>query len=238
MKKLLTFILALTMVFTFAACGEADEPVGDAHPGVPLPDVTESEETTPEPEPETIVELDAEPEPEIIDDDLEPEPEPTPDPEPEPIPVYVTPFTDADKTMYITGTTANVRAEYNTDSDIRGTLSHRDSVRVTGISTDAGVEFYRVEFNGGTAYIHSSLLSDTQPLANVVGSNTGGGNSQFPPQRNEFNTQEEYIQALEKFYGVERIIGEGGFIRVGHRVVIPEGAVSVIDDTPDDIRLS
>jgi len=146
MKKLLALSLALSLILALTACGGGDEPDETPQPPAPIG----GEEIPP-------AQPDPTPQPEPSEPADEPGDEPT---EQEP---YFPPFADVNLFMYVAESIVNVRAEYNTTSNILGTLVHREAVNVTGISTDDSVQFYRISFGGTDAYIHSSLLTDTQP---------------------------------------------------------------------------
>lgn len=68
-------------------------------------------------------------------------------------------FTDINKTMYSTGD-VNVRSSYSTSSKAVGSLREGDTVTVIGTSTNG---WSKVKFNGQTAYVKTSLLTDKKP---------------------------------------------------------------------------
>lgn len=68
-------------------------------------------------------------------------------------------FTDTNKVMYSTGE-INVRSSYSTSSTVIGSLKEGDTVSVIGTSTNG---WSKVKFNGQTAYIKTSLLTDKKP---------------------------------------------------------------------------
>ena len=84
--------------------------------------------------------------------------------------------TDVSKTMYVAQSgKINVRDSWTTNSTKVGELSYNDKVTVTGITTTTsdGYQWYRIKYNGITAYVRSDLLSEKQN-----GSvSTGGSNS-------------------------------------------------------------
>lgn len=67
------------------------------------------------------------------------------------------PVTPMSKTMFVTGS-SNVRAGYSGNDEIIGKLQLNNQVEITG---KVG-EWYQINYNGSTAYIHESLLSDTE----------------------------------------------------------------------------
>lgn len=67
------------------------------------------------------------------------------------------PVTPMSKTMFVTGS-SNVRAGYSGNDEIIGKLQLNNQVKITG---KVG-EWYQINYNGLTAYIHESLLSDTE----------------------------------------------------------------------------
>ena len=68
-------------------------------------------------------------------------------------------FTDTNKTMYSTGE-VNVRSSYSTSSKAVGSLKEGDTITVIGTSTNG---WSKVKFNGQTAYVKTSLLTDKKP---------------------------------------------------------------------------
>lgn len=68
-------------------------------------------------------------------------------------------FTDTNKTMYSTGD-INVRSSYSTSSKAVGSLKEGDTVTVIGTSSNG---WSKVKFNGQTAYVKTSLLTDKKP---------------------------------------------------------------------------
>lgn len=89
--------------------------------------------------------------------DSEPTVEPNPSTPTEPT------FTSANKTMYATGD-INLRASWSTSSDKTG-ITKGTELKVTGTSTEKinGYVWYRVEYNGQTKYVASSLITSTKP---------------------------------------------------------------------------
>lgn len=75
-------------------------------------------------------------------------------------------FKAVDKEMYIDVSTANVRRQPNTNSDVLARLSRGTAVKVTG----EGTGWSRVALNSGTGYISSQLLTGTKPTTPPSGS--------------------------------------------------------------------
>lgn len=69
---------------------------------------------------------------------------------------------ELDKTMYTTSV-VSVREKSNADSTKLGDLSYAQSVHVTGRDKNTG--WYRIEYDGGVAWVSDSYLSDTKPVA-------------------------------------------------------------------------
>lgn len=89
-------------------------------------------------------------------------------------------FTDANETVYATGT-VNIRASYTADSEKLGSLSSGQSVTRTGTAIE-GTEaegWSRVSLSdGSTAYISSKYLSTTKPVAQQQASKPSGQQQQ------------------------------------------------------------
>ena len=88
---------------------------------------------------------------------------PEPTVEPNPSTLTEPTFTSANKTMYATGD-INLRASWSTSSDKTG-ITKGTELNVTGTSTEKinGYVWYRVEYNGQTKYVASSLITSTKP---------------------------------------------------------------------------
>ena len=101
------------------------------------------------------------------------EPQPTEEPEPteETAPEYT--YTDMSATMYATQT-VNVRNLPSTDGEKVGSLSANQEVTITG---QASTGWYRIEYNGGEAYVSDKYLSDTKVEVQASDDNSGGGRS-------------------------------------------------------------
>lgn len=69
-------------------------------------------------------------------------------------------FTEMNKTMYVTGT-VNVRNLPSKDGEKVGSLSKGTQVIVTGKCNETG--WYRFDFDGASAYVSSSYLSENKP---------------------------------------------------------------------------
>lgn len=71
------------------------------------------------------------------------------------------------QTYYVTGNAVNARSCPRTDCEIVTTFSRGRSVRVletvTGSSVSGNTNWYRARYQGQDIFIHSSLLSRTQP---------------------------------------------------------------------------
>ncbi len=83
-------------------------------------------------------------------------------------------YSDLNATKYV-NTDANVRNLPSKEmGDIIGGLSVNSAVLVTGRCNETG--WYRIEYNGGEAYIYDGLLNDNPPLIQntpIVDNNTG-----------------------------------------------------------------
>lgn len=69
-------------------------------------------------------------------------------------------FSNVNQTVYAVNDGINVRSSYSTSSSAVGTLRKGDSVQRIGIGSNG---WSKVNFNGQTAYISSSLLTTTKP---------------------------------------------------------------------------
>lgn len=88
-------------------------------------------------------------------------------------------YTDMDATMYAQKT-VNVRSLPNTDGEKLGSLSTNDEVKVTGQCAETS--WYRIEYNGGVAYVSNSYLGNDkvvveQPKTEQTAQSTS---SEFP----------------------------------------------------------
>lgn len=72
-------------------------------------------------------------------------------------------FSARNETVYASKDGINVRQSYSTSSKVVGSLKLGQSVTRTGVGSGAASGWSRVSFNGGTAYISSSLLTTTKP---------------------------------------------------------------------------
>ena len=70
-------------------------------------------------------------------------------------------YTKLNKTMYATNS-VNVRSNPTVGGDKLGGLTKGQSVKVTGQCNET--DWYRIEFNGGVAYVSNGYLSDTKPV--------------------------------------------------------------------------
>ncbi len=70
-------------------------------------------------------------------------------------------FTDLTATKYAKSS-VNVRDLPSTDGNKLGSLTERDSVAVTGQCKETN--WYRINYNGGVAYVSNSYLVDTKPV--------------------------------------------------------------------------
>lgn len=84
--------------------------------------------------------------------------------------------TDVSKTMYVAQTgKINVRDSWTTSSTKVGELEYNAKVTVTGITTTTsdGYQWYRIKYNGITAYVRSDLLSEKQNGTVTPGNGSG-----------------------------------------------------------------
>lgn len=83
---------------------------------------------------------------------------------------------ELDKTMYATSV-VSARKESNGDSEKLGDLSFAQEVHVTGRDKNTG--WYRIEFEGGSAWVSDSYLSDSKPAVQTP-SNNNSSNTTKP----------------------------------------------------------
>ena len=107
-------------------------------------------------------------------------PVPAPISTPTPAPEYT--VTSMDATMYAKQS-VNVRKGPSTDYEKVGSLSQGQKVKVTG---KASTGWYEISYDGATAYVSGSYLTDTKPIASTSGpldqtTNKGSGTSNFDP---------------------------------------------------------
>ena len=86
--------------------------------------------------------------------------------------------TSISKTMYVCQTGyINVRDSWTTGSTKVGELSYNAAVTVTGITTTTsdGHQWYRIKYNGITAYVRADLLADKKDSTVTPGGGSGSG---------------------------------------------------------------
>ena len=139
------------------------------------PQATKEPETeTPEPTAEPTLEPTAESEIETPEPTVEPTTEPTVEPTVEP-PARTYTYTDMAATMYAKQS-VNVRDIPSTDGNHLGGLSTNQEVAVTGQCNETG--WYRIDYNGQTAYVSNNYLSDAKvEVATPEQSASSGGGS-------------------------------------------------------------
>ena len=139
MKKLVGKVLiGLLCIGMLASCGSDEE-------------VTEATE-------ETVTRM------EVAENDEEPVEEVAETPVVEEIPVVKEPeysYSDMNQTMYASQS-VNVRNLPSTDGDKVGGLSAAQAVAVTGKCNETG--WYRIEYNGGEAFVSDSYLVNEKPV--------------------------------------------------------------------------
>lgn len=95
-------------------------------------------------------------------------------------------YTDMNKTMYVVSS-VNVRNLPSTEGTKVGSLSKGTQVLVTGQCNETG--WYRFEFDGSSAYVSNSYLSENEPAPDVPADNGGdsgnGGGVSSPGQLSE-----------------------------------------------------
>ena len=191
-QKILTMILLASLtVSMLTGCGQT-ETASTAD--------TQTTETTAQPEEpeqaeevvtetaETEVASAEEPEATTEPSTEEVSPEPTEEPIEEPEPEYT--YTDMNATMYATQT-VNVRNLPSTDGEKVGSLSANQEVNITG---QASTGWYRIEYEGGTAYVSNKYLSDTKVEVQAPADNSGGGSSDSGQTNSGAKNWQDYYQ--------------------------------------------
>ena len=74
-------------------------------------------------------------------------------------------FLDVSYTKYCTGSSVNIRSSYSTSSKSLGKLKNGDKIDVNGFGYANGNEWYRIDYNGTTAYVVTMYFSGTMPSA-------------------------------------------------------------------------
>lgn len=87
---------------------------------------------------------------------------------------------ELDKTMYATSV-VTVRSVSNAEGDKLGTLSYAQSVHVTGRDKNTG--WYRIEYNGGSAWVSDSYLSNTKPKVKTPSNNSSSTTKKTKPSK-------------------------------------------------------
>lgn len=112
-------------------------------------------------------------------------------------------YTDMTATMYAKQS-VNVRDLPSTDGDRVGGLSTNQEVKVTGRCNETG--WYRIEYNGSTAYVSNSYLSDSQveiptPAEPVVTEESTPASTETAPATDKTT---EYINRMLELVNAER----------------------------------
>lgn len=84
-------------------------------------------------------------------------------------------YTDMDATKYAKSS-ANVRSMPSTDGEKLGGLSANNEVKVTGQCNETG--WYRIEYDGGVAYVSDSYLVDNKVETQTASTQSGGSSAQ------------------------------------------------------------
>lgn len=97
-------------------------------------------------------------------------------------------FLDVSYSMYCTGTAVNIRSSYSTSSTSLGKLTKGDKVEVDGFGYANGNEWYRIKYDGKTAYVVTMYFSSTKPAtpydsAPSSGNNGSSGNASSSSSR-------------------------------------------------------
>lgn len=179
-QKILTIILLASLtVSMLAGCGQTETASTvdtqttetTAQPEEPEQAEEVVTETT-ETEVASAEEPEATTEPSTEEVTIEPQPTEEPEPTEETAPEYT--YTDMSATMYATQT-VNVRNLPSTDGEKVGSLSANQEVTITG---QASTGWYRIEYNGGEAYVSDKYLSDTKVEVQASANNNGSSGGQ------------------------------------------------------------
>ena len=150
-KRKLASVLALTMTLSMTACGSTTADTAD----VPATETAVEATETPQEATEEIT-ADVTEETEL--------PQETTETEPETEEQAAYSYTDMNKTMYAQSS-VNVRDLPDTDGNRLGGLSANQKVNVTGQCNETG--WYRLDYNGGTAYVSSKYLAENKAVVNT-----------------------------------------------------------------------
>lgn len=220
-SKYVAVVFALLLVLGLVACSqqaqEPEEPPQEVQETVPV--TAQPLDVKQEVEPSAPVEET----PGVEDGPGEPEePEAPGEPEEpgEPVepsePVEPVLYTDVNETVYATGT-VNIRASWSAASEKLGSMGYGESVTRTGVpipGTEAEGWSRVCLADGSTAYMHSSLLSTTQPStqpstqpttqpsyqAPATGDTGGSGTgTQAPATGNREGWNQEFYETLNDY---------------------------------------
>jgi uncharacterized protein YgiM (DUF1202 family) len=155
MKKLLgKLLIGLLCIGMLASCGSDEEATEVTEEAVTRMEVSEEQEEPKEDAIELpIIESDEESVEEVVETPVVEESAAVKEPE------YS--YSDMNQTMYASQS-VNVRNLPSTDGDKVGGLSAAQAVAVTGKCNETG--WYRIEYNGGEAFVSDSYLVNEKPV--------------------------------------------------------------------------
>lgn len=160
-KRKIASVLALTMTLSMTACGSTTADTADVPATETVAEVTE----TPQEATEAVAEETEATEEITADVTAETElPQEATETEPETEEQTAYSYTDMNKTMYAQSS-VNVRDLPDTGGNRLGGLSANQKVNVTGQCNETG--WYRLDYNGGTAYVSGKYLADNKAVVNT-----------------------------------------------------------------------
>lgn len=160
-KRKLASVLALTVTLSMTACGSTTADTAD----VPATETAVEATETPQEATEAVAEETEATEKITADVTEETElPQEATETEPETEEQTAYSYTDMNKTMYAQSS-VNVRDLPDTGGNRLGGLSANQKVNVTGQCNETG--WYRLDYNGGTAYVSGKYLADNKAVVNT-----------------------------------------------------------------------
>ena len=102
---------------------------------------------------------------------------------------------DINADYYITASELMVRTDFSVDASIIGTLYRGEQVRVLGEVTKGGQDYgwYKIQYQGSTAYVSDQYVSRTDPSAAAAGgSNNSQGSSAGSQSANSTSSNSGY----------------------------------------------